>query len=181
MGAHCSCSQYSFLRLIKSILMPLANPFHNSHSLNCFQLESVLSSSSSCCTASPGWEKGLAQHYSPSTKITMVPMNALFAKADLASHVLRMCPHAWQDPFNLHKKGMTPVEMCLLLLSLETIERICTQDKSNAQFNVIASHKSNRRNKRTGTEATVQVPKKVCHEKYCKLFQKHEGAYIHHA
>jgi hypothetical protein len=38
------------------------------------------------------------------TKTSTVPMNVLFAEADLASHVLRMCPHMWQDQFNLHKK-----------------------------------------------------------------------------
>ena len=48
-------------------------------------------------------------------KATAIPVNVPFAKADLASYVLRMCPHAWQDQFNLHKKGMTPVDMCPLL------------------------------------------------------------------
>jgi hypothetical protein len=52
-------------------------------------------------------------------------MNVTFAKADLARHVLWMCPHWWQDQFNLHKKGMTPVDMCLVLLSLKAIELVC--------------------------------------------------------
>ncbi len=46
-----------------------------------------------------------------------------------------MCPYTWQDQSNLHEKGGTPVDMRLLLLSLEATERVCGQeisDKSNA-------------------------------------------------
>ncbi len=50
--------------------------------------------------------------------------NIPFTKADLASHVLRMCPLQWQDQYNLHKRGMTPLDMHLLLMSLEVIECI---------------------------------------------------------
>jgi hypothetical protein len=61
-------------------------------------------------------------YYSPSAKPGTIPMKVPFAEADLASHVLWMCPNMWQDQFNLHKKGMTPVDsMHLLLLSLKTI------------------------------------------------------------
>ncbi len=44
----------------------------------------------------------------------------------------------WQDQSDLHKKGGTPVDMRLLLLSLETTECVCGQeisDKSNASRN----------------------------------------------
>jgi len=47
-------------------------------------------------------------------------MNVPFAKANLSSHVLQMCPYAWQNQY----------DMCLLLLSLEAIERICGQKRS---------------------------------------------------
>jgi hypothetical protein len=50
-------------------------------------------------------------YYSPSTKPNRIPMNVCFAKADLASHALCMCQHTWQDHFNLHEKGMTPIDM----------------------------------------------------------------------
>jgi hypothetical protein len=76
-------------------------------------------------------------YYSPSVKANTIPMNVPFAKADLSSHILRMCPYAWQDQYNLHKKGGTPVDMRLLRLSLEAIECICGQersDKSKALF-----------------------------------------------
>ncbi len=56
---------------------------------------------------------------SPSAKVGMIPMNVAFPKADLASHILRMCPHMWQDQFNLHKKGLNPMDMRSLLQCLE--------------------------------------------------------------
>jgi hypothetical protein len=56
----------------------------------------------------------------------MTLANVPFTKANLASHVLQMCLLMWQDHFNLHKKGMNPVDMHLLLTSLEAIERVCT-------------------------------------------------------
>jgi hypothetical protein len=49
----------SFLRLIKFILVLLANQFLHSCSLDFFQIESAHSSSSSCCAASLFWSKGL--------------------------------------------------------------------------------------------------------------------------
>jgi hypothetical protein len=52
----------------------------------------------------------------------MILANFSFTEADLASHVLRMCPHQWQDQYNLQEKGMTPMEMRTLLASLEAIE-----------------------------------------------------------
>jgi hypothetical protein len=61
---------------------------------------------------------------SPGVKPGMTPANVLFTKADLASHVLWMCPLTWQDQFNLYKKGMTPMDMHLLLMSLKAIERV---------------------------------------------------------
>jgi hypothetical protein len=66
--------------------------------------------------------------YSPSVKPTTILANDPFTKADLVSHVLRICPLMWQDQFNPHKKGMTSMDMCLLLMSLEAIEYVCMQE-----------------------------------------------------
>ena len=63
-------------------------------------------------------------YYSPSAKAGTIPMNVAFPEADLASHVLRMCPHTWQDQFNLHEKGLNPMDMNSLLQCLEAIERM---------------------------------------------------------
>jgi hypothetical protein len=70
-------------------------------------------------------------YYSPSVNSKTTPANVPFTEADLVSHILCMCPLTWQDHFNLHEKGMTPVDMHLLLTSLEAIEYVCTQEKSN--------------------------------------------------
>jgi hypothetical protein len=37
----------------------------------------------------------LCWYYSLSYNAGMTPTNVLFSKADLASHVLRVCPHQW--------------------------------------------------------------------------------------
>jgi hypothetical protein len=72
-------------------------------------------------------------YYSPSYLTGMTPANVPFAKADLASHVLRMCPHQWQDKYNLQEKGMTPMDIHSLQASLEAIEHVCTPKKAHVQ------------------------------------------------
>jgi hypothetical protein len=99
--------------------------------------------------------------YSTSVKPTTIPVNVPFTKADLASHVLRMCPLTWQDQSNLHEKGMTSMDMRLLCMSLEAIERVCTQEISNVQSSRKASKKGKKGNKQPGTESTIRVPKKL--------------------
>ncbi len=36
-------------------------------------------------------------YYSPSYSAGMTPANDPLTEADLASHILQMCPHQWQD------------------------------------------------------------------------------------
>ncbi len=43
-------------------------------------------------------------YYSPSYNPGMTPANVPFTEADLASHILQMCPHQWQDQYNLQKR-----------------------------------------------------------------------------
>ena len=91
----------------------------------------------------------------PSVKATTIPMNVPFAKADLSNHVLQMYPYTWQDQFNLHDKGGTPVDMCLLLLSLKAVEHACGQERSkkpNASCDEKALHSEKKGMKRPGTE-----------------------------
>ncbi len=64
-------------------------------------------------------------YYSPSYKLGMIPANVLFTEADLASHVLWMCPHQWRDQYNLQEKGMTPMDMSSLQASLKAKLSIC--------------------------------------------------------
>ena len=110
----------------------------------------------------------------------MMPANVLFTVADLASHVLRMCPHQWQDQYNLQEKGMTPMDMCSLQASLKAIERMCTPKKAHVQSGKKSSHKNKAGAKRPSTGATKQAPKKVCVDWSCKLCKKHGGMHTTH-
>jgi hypothetical protein len=93
-----------------------------------------------------------------------------------------MCPYTWQDQYNLHEKGGTPVDMRSLLLSLKAIERVCGREgsnKSNPSHNEKPSHSKKKGTKQPGTESP-RVPKKVRTEKHCDLCKKHGGAYRTH-
>jgi hypothetical protein len=72
----------------------------------------------------------LCFYYSPHANASTKLENVLFTEAELGAHVLRMCPLMWQDQYNLNKKGMTPMDMHPLLMSLEAIERVCTYEKA---------------------------------------------------
>jgi hypothetical protein len=105
--------------------------------------------------------KLLCWHYSPSAKPSMIPTNVPFTEADLASHILWICPLLWQNHFNFHKIGMTLVDMLSILISLEAIQGVCTQEKSNAKSNKKASNKGKKGNKRSGAESTARDPIKL--------------------
>jgi hypothetical protein len=77
----------------------------------------------------------------------------------------------------MNKKGMTLMDMHLLLTALEAIKRICTYDKGKSESSKKSSHKSKKGKKCPGTKAMVRVPKKVCFKKHCNLCTKHGGAY----
>jgi hypothetical protein len=117
---------------------------------------------------------------SPNANASTKPENVAFMEAELGAHVLRMCPIQWQDQYNLNKKGMTPMDMRSLLISLEVIERVCTYEKGKSESSEKSSHKSMKGKKHPGTEATIRVPKKVHFEKHCNLHKKHGGTYTTH-
>jgi hypothetical protein len=121
-------------------------------------------------------------YYSPNANANKKPENVPFAEAELGAHVLRMCPLQWQDQYNIYKKGMTLMDMHLLLTLLEVIECVCTyeNEKGKLESSEKSSHKSKKGKKRPGTQATVRVPKKVCFEKHCDLCKKHGGTYSMH-
>jgi hypothetical protein len=91
-----------------------------------------------------------------------------------------MCPLAWQDQYNLNKKGMTPLDMRTLLTSLEAIERVCTHEKGKPEEKEKSSFNGKKGKKRPGTDPTVHVPKKARFAKYCNLCKKHEGTHTTH-
>ncbi len=119
-------------------------------------------------------------YYSPSYNASMMPANVPFSKADLASHVLWMCPHQWQDQYNLQEKGMTPIYMHSLQASLKAIEHVCTHEKAHAPSGKKASHKNKAGAKRPSNGATKQAHKKVCFKKSCELCKKYGGAHTTH-
>jgi hypothetical protein len=118
--------------------------------------------------------------YSPNVNASTKPENVPFMEAELGAHVLHMCPIQWQDQYNLSKKGMTPMDMRLLLISLEAIERVCTYENSNLESSEKSSYKSKKGKKRPGTKATIRVPLKVCFGKHCDLCKKHGGMFTTH-
>jgi hypothetical protein len=116
----------------------------------------------------------------PQANASTKPKNVPFMEAELGAHVLCMCPLQWQDQYNMNEKGMTPMDMRLILTSLEAIKRVCTYKKVKLESSKKSSHKSKKGKKRPGTKATVRVPKKVCFEKQCNLCNKHGGTYTTH-
>jgi hypothetical protein len=64
-------------------------------------------------------------YYSPGYNLGMTLANLPLSEAGLACHDLWMCPHQWQDQYNLQEKRMTPVDMHSLQASLETIKQVC--------------------------------------------------------
>jgi hypothetical protein len=99
-------------------------------------------------------------YYSPNASTSTKPENILFMEAELGSHVLRMCPLQWQVQYNMNKKGMMPIDMRLLLTSLEAIKCVCTYEKSKSESSEKSSHKSKKEKKRPGTEAKSGCPRK---------------------
>ncbi len=119
--------------------------------------------------------------YNPNTNASTKPENIPFPEAELGAHVLRMCPYAWQDQYNLNQKGMTPMDMRTLLTSLEAIECVCTPEKGKPdEKSKKSSFNRKKGKKRPGTDPMVQVPKKVRFEKNCNLCKKHGGTHTTH-
>ncbi len=119
-------------------------------------------------------------YYSSHANASTKPKNIPFTEAELGAHVLHMCPLQWQDQYNMNKKGMMPMDMRLLLMSLEAIECICTYKKGtsdNFEKSNKSSNKGKKGKKRPGTHSLVRVPKKVRFEKHCKLCKKHGDAH----
>jgi hypothetical protein len=104
-----------------------------------------------------------------------------FTEADLASPVLRMCLHQWQDQYNLQEKGMTPMDMRSLQASLEAIERVSIHEKTHVPSGEKASHKNKAGAKLPSNGATKQANKKVHFKKYCELCKKFGGVHTTHA
>jgi hypothetical protein len=125
-------------------------------------------------------------YYSPHANTSTKPENVPFNEAELGAHMLQMCPRMWQDQYNLNKKGMMPMDMRSLLMSLEAIERICTYEKGesdNFEKSNKSCNKGEKGKKHPGTNSTVRVPKKIRFEKFekhCELCKNHGGTHNTH-
>jgi hypothetical protein len=122
-------------------------------------------------------------YYSPNANASTKPENIPFIEVEVGAYVLRMCPIQWQDQYNMNEKGMTPMDMRLLLTLLEAIERICTYEKGRSdsyEKSEKSSTKGEKGKKCPGTNSTARVPKKVRFEKHCNLCKKHGGAHTTH-
>ncbi len=120
-------------------------------------------------------------YYSPNANASTKPENFPFPEAELGAHVLRMCPLAWNDQYNLNQKVMMPLDMRTLLTLLEAIERVCTHEKGKPdEKSKKSSFNRKKGKKRPGTDPTVRVPKKVRFEKNWDLCKKLGGAHTTH-
>jgi hypothetical protein len=70
-------------------------------------------------------------YYNLHANASIKPKNFPFTEAELGAHGLCMCPLPWQDQYNMNKKGMMPMDMRLLLTSLEAIECVCTHERAS--------------------------------------------------
>jgi hypothetical protein len=119
-------------------------------------------------------------YYSPNANASTKPENVSFMEAELGAHVLCMCPIQWQDQYNMNEKGMTPMDMRLLLTLVEAIQCVCTNEKGkldSREKSEKSSNKGEKGKKHPGTDSTARVPKKVRFEKRCNLCKKHGGTY----
>ncbi len=96
-------------------------------------------------------------YYSPNAKSSTKNKNLPFTEAELGSHVLHMCPFQWQDQYNMNKKGMTPMDMHLLLTSLEAIECVCTYKKGKLESSKKSSKKDEKGKKHPGTNSMAKA------------------------
>jgi hypothetical protein len=83
----------------------------------------------------------------------------------------------------MNKKGMMPMDMHLLLTSLEAIKCIYTYEKGKSDSykkSKKSSNKGKKGKKCPGTDSTARVLKKVRFEKHCNLCKKHGGTYTMH-
>jgi hypothetical protein len=95
-------------------------------------------------------------YYSPNANASTKPKNVPFTEAEQGSHALRMCPIQWQDQYNMNKKGMTPMDMRLLLTSLEAIKRVCTYKKAKPESLEKASNKGEKGKKTSRYQFYIQ-------------------------
>ncbi len=122
-------------------------------------------------------------YYNPNANASTKPENVPFMEAELGAHVLHMWPLQWQDQYNMNEKGMMPMDLRLLLTSLEAIERVCTYEKGKSDTFEKSDKSSNKGEKGKKTpwywfygQGSQESPL----EKHCNLCKKQGGAHTTH-
>eukprot|EP00804_Cyclotella_cryptica_P015513 CCRYP_003554-RA/>CCRYP_003554-RA protein AED:0.37 eAED:1.00 QI:0/0/0/1/1/1/2/0/455 len=99
--------------------------------------------------------------------------------ADLATHLLRMCPAKWQTQYDL-MENTTPVSTRALLLVLESIENNAELDNKPASMTK-AKGAEQKRKIESMDSRIPKKPKKVgWTKKHCVLSKKHGGPHKSH-
>eukprot|EP00804_Cyclotella_cryptica_P008124 CCRYP_004607-RA/>CCRYP_004607-RA protein AED:0.43 eAED:0.97 QI:0/0/0/1/0/0/3/0/532 len=99
--------------------------------------------------------------------------------ADLATHLLRMCPAKWQTQYDL-TKNTTPVSTRALLLVLENIENNAELDAKPSSTNK-ANGADHKRKMESIDSRIPKKPKKVgWTDNHCVLCKKHGGPHKSH-
>eukprot|EP00804_Cyclotella_cryptica_P009740 CCRYP_011256-RA/>CCRYP_011256-RA protein AED:0.45 eAED:1.00 QI:0/0/0/1/1/1/3/0/198 len=99
--------------------------------------------------------------------------------ADLATHLLRMCPANWQTQYDL-TENTTPVSTRALLLVLQNIEENAKLD--NKPANTTKAKGADMKRKMESMDSRIpKKPKKVgWTKKHCVLCKKHGGPHKSH-
>ena len=123
-------------------------------------------------------------YYSPSAS-TQTQQVYSYTDAELACHILRMCPLKWQDQYHLLEKcypeGVKP-----LLLILERIEVAHPVDERQSSSKPTKAQGAEQSSKKFAPGARIpRKPKQACTEyahveKNCELCKKHGGAHTTH-
>eukprot|EP00804_Cyclotella_cryptica_P029174 CCRYP_005340-RA/>CCRYP_005340-RA protein AED:0.42 eAED:1.00 QI:0/-1/0/1/-1/1/1/0/448 len=123
-------------------------------------------------------------YYSPSAS-TMTQQVYSFTDAEVACHILRMCPLKWQDQYHLlekcYPKGVKP-----LLLILERIEVANPVDERQLSSKPAKAQGAEQPSKKFALGAQIPKKPKQAHTEYtnvdknCKLCKKHGGAHTTH-
>jgi hypothetical protein len=97
--------------------------------------------------------------------------------ANLAGHILRMCPGTWQAQYKL--KADVPQCICDLLNDLEKIKKAFPMERDQSAKKGKAN--TSKPNKRKMVSPKEPIPKKACKvAKHCALCKKHGGAHAMH-
>ena len=99
--------------------------------------------------------------------------------ADLAAHLLRMCPAKWQTQYDL-TENTTPVSTRALLLVLENIENNAELEAKPTNANKAKGPEGKRKMESIDSRIPKKPKKVTWSEKHCVLCKKHGGPHKSH-